>query len=163
MFNSFDAFANHLRARIIPAVRQACVESLPEIGREIQHQAAEQIGHYQAAVGPFAAWEPLAQATIDKKSRSYAGFATNYHRGLDGNADSPLYDTGAFHDDLNISIDENRLKIRVGTTKEYIVANELGTDHIPARPVFGPAGIRSMPHNLAYLKNKLQSNIRKVI
>lgn len=160
LFNSFDGFANHLRTRVIPAIRSAAEESLKPMGDEAKKEAVDQIGHYQSGIGNFGPWAPLAESTIEKKSRGYAGFATNYHRGLDGNADSPMYDTGAFRDDIETVVDERHLLVRVKTTKEYIAFTELGTADMPARPVFGPAGIRSMPHNVTYFKGKLITKIR---
>jgi hypothetical protein len=119
------------RAHLAPA--------LNEIGRQVQGEVQREIGNYQGAIGPFPAWAPLAQATLDTKAN--AGLGRGY-------PDTPLYATGAFAQDVSFCVDLGSLSVTIGTNAPEISYTELGTRTMPPRPIFGPSCLRVLPHML---------------
>ncbi|MBW9334594.1 hypothetical protein FEE59_13850 [Herbaspirillum sp. RU 5E] len=129
-FKSPGAFALHLTklAAAQPAVDEHVTKSMAE---EVRATAAGMIGIYQDAVGPYPKWEELADSTEKEKQR------------LGYPLEAPLYRTGEMKKSIQASSDRN--KAAVGSSDQKMVYHELGTLHIPPRPVFGPAAIHSAP------------------
>ena len=105
--------------------------ALRSVGDLIEESAKSKIGTYQSATGPFPAWQPLAESTINAK-----------------NSALPLYVDGTLRDAIEHTVDGDRVYIGVkshilhdGKTDiaDVAVWQELGTQHIPPRPFIGPA------------------------
>ncbi|ANA13383.1 HK97-gp10 family putative phage morphogenesis protein [Acetobacter oryzifermentans] len=95
----------------------------------LQKEAREEVGHYQEAAGPFPAWSPLADSTMDDRIRK--GFTP----------DDPGLRTGAMRDSYKASVEGN--KIVLGSTSNAAQWFEEGTIKQPPRPVIGPAIFRN--------------------
>lgn len=121
----FADFARHLATRL-PAVEAAQRVALAVIAEKIEERAKAKIGDYQAQSGPFPGWAPLAESTVYDKTRK--GYAP---------PDSPLLRTGDLRASYAHSLDG--LQAVIGSPLQLAVWQELGTQHIPPRPVVGPA------------------------
>ena len=108
--------------------------SLEKVAQKVEKTAKDEIGKYQKEIGPFNAWEELAEST--KEDRVSKGFTEN----------DPLLRTGQLRD--SISHKTHGLEAHIGSTSEIMVWQELGTPKIPPRPVLGPA----VEHNIESLK-----------
>jgi len=127
-FRSFGAFAEHLITREA-ATAVALHEGLEHVARAIEKTAKEEIGTYQPDVGPFPAWAPLADATVeDRISQGYS-------------PDEPLLRTGELRE--SISHEVSGLEAVIGSTSDIALYQELGTASIPPRPFLGPAAFRN--------------------
>lgn len=155
LFNNFKDFETHLRTKVAPAIVQASKNSLPSIGQRVKREAAQSIGEYQDPIGTFPAWAPLADSTLRKKE--LMGW------GKDGDADTPLYATGQYQQSINYNVDEGAMTVEIGTNEKQAMALELGTDHIPPRPVFGPAGLRSVPDMLMIVAKHIVAGIKRTL
>ncbi|CBJ38336.1 putative bacteriophage-related protein [Ralstonia solanacearum CMR15] len=127
-FNSFGAFAAHLAklAETGPAVMH---HALDLSAAEIQKTARGMIGDYQPAVGPFPAWEELADSTQAERAR--LGFSEN----------DPGFRTGDMQASIQKIVDGHTAAI--GSNDQHLVWFDQGTTNQPPRPVFGPAAIHS--------------------
>jgi len=102
-FRSFGAFAEHLITREA-ATAVALHEGLEHVARAIEKTAKEEIGTYQPDVGPFPAWAPLADATVeDRISQGYS-------------PDEPLLRTGELRE--SISHEVSGLEAVIGSTSD---------------------------------------------
>lgn len=95
----------------------------------LQKEAREEVGHYQEAAGPFPAWSPLADSTMDDRVRK--GFTP----------DDPGLRTGGMRDSYKASVEGN--KIILGSPSDEALWFEEGTIRQPPRPVIGPAIFRN--------------------
>lgn len=107
------------------------------IGNSVKAEVEKEIGEYQGAIGPYPATAPLAEATLERKSKAALGKG--------GLANSPLWATGKFHDSIETAKNVTGLEVEIGTNVDYVINQELGTSKIPPRPVFGPATLRVLP------------------
>ncbi|NTF67975.1 hypothetical protein [Rhizobium rhizogenes] len=99
--------------------------ALAQAAAIVEAEAKAEIGHYQGAVGPFAAWAPLKAETIAQKA----------------NGDTPLLETGEMRDSIGTIIAEN--EAHVGSNDDKAVWQELGTSRgIPPRSFLGGAAAR---------------------
>jgi HK97 gp10 family phage protein len=123
-FGSLAAFAAE-----IPALEDGVVleleRGLEAVAAMIEKTAKDEIGEYQEAVGPFPAWEELADST--KADRVSKGYTEN----------DPLLRSGALRD--SISHQTKGLEAVIGSDSDIAVYQELGTSKIPPRPFLGPA------------------------
>lgn len=123
-FTSFGAFALHLAS--VSAGQVVAVQSgLEAVAQRIEKTAKAEIGHYQAAVGPFSAWQELAEST--KAERLAQGYTEN----------DPLLRSGELRDSYEHQVQGGEALI--GTKDDKGLWQELGTPTIPPRPVLGPA------------------------
>jgi HK97 gp10 family phage protein len=104
-------------------------EGLEKCAVRIEKTAKEEIGHYQSAVGPFVAWDRLADSTEEHKAKM--GYP----------ADAPLEASGEMRD--SITHESHGLEAIIGSTDEKMAYHEFGTPKMPARPVMGPAVFRN--------------------
>lgn len=133
-FDSFGAFAEHLVVAS-GAMKIALHEGVKKATELVQATAKAEIGVYQDAVGTFQndigafpAWAQLADSTERQKERM--GYPL----------DAPLLASGAFRD--SIVKEAVGLKGVVASDDDVAMYHEMGTDKMPPRPVFGPAGVR---------------------
>lgn len=123
-FASLGAFATHLMTAAT-AEALALHEGLKAACVEVEKTAKGEIGTYQASIGPFPAWAPLADSTEDEKARM--GYP----------AESPLMATGEMQESYRNEVEG--LDGVVGTSDPKAIYHELGTTKMPPRPVLGPA------------------------
>jgi hypothetical protein len=152
-FGSVRDFVRHL-ATLAPRVEVAISHGIREGGRMIQEEAQRAIGDYQPSVGPFPAWAPLADATLNGAKDLHG----HYHPGKVelgfSPPDNPLLRTGELHDHIELSIAHHRAVVGVPDetvgdgTRENPVRNigdvavwlEFGDRYMPARSFLGRAG-----------------------
>jgi phage gpG-like protein len=127
-FKSLGALALHMASQEM-ALLVSLHEGLEKCARRVEKTAKEEIGHYQAGIGPFPAWEALADAT--EASKSLAGYPM----------DAPLLASGEMQN--SITHTTHALEAIIGSTDEKMVYHEFGTPKMPARPVMGPAVLRN--------------------
>mgnify|MGYP001077961367 CR=1 FL=1 len=123
-FDSLGAFAAHLLTTAT-AEAVALHEGLVAAAVEVEKSAKGEIGTYQAAIGPFPAWAPLADSTEDQKARM--GYP----------ADSPLLASGEMQESYAHEV--AGLEAVIGTADPKALYHEIGTERMPPRPVLGPA------------------------
>lgn len=135
-FTSLGHFARHL-ATLEVAVALELRRGLDKVASAVKQTAKDEIGVYQPAIGPFAAWSPLAESTVaDRVAKGYS-------------PDQPLLRDGTMRD--SIDKDVSGLEAVIGSTSDIAVYQELGTDKIPPRPFLGPAVL----HNERLIKRIL--------
>ncbi len=134
-FQGLHEFDEYLK-KIIAKEKMRKLAILDAAGQLIEDLAKRKFGEYQQEVGPFVAWEPLANATIDDRVRK--GFTPN----------DPLLRTGELRDSIYHGIWEAMADtVFIGSDSDIMVWQELGTPGsphpIPPRAVLGPAAFES--------------------
>jgi HK97 gp10 family phage protein len=134
-FSSIEALMAQIAKDVI-RMEVLSTEALRKSGELIQKAAQHKIGEYQAASGPFAAWEPLTESTVDdRKRRNYT-------------PNDPLLRSGELQRSIVIEAGVNKVLIGVKSAPtedgkadigDIAVYQELGTATIPPRPFLGPA------------------------
>jgi hypothetical protein len=114
------------------AVEIAAAHGLDIAGRIIKAEAQNEIGIPQGKAGPFDAWAPLAESTMEEKTR--LGFTKQR------SAEDPLLRTGELRDSIGHHIEGH--EVAVGSDSEIAVYQELGTATIPPRSFLGGAAVR---------------------
>jgi hypothetical protein len=129
-FKSFGAFAAHLErlAAVSPEVKHHALDKSAE---EIQSTARGMIGEYQAAIGPYPAWEELADSTQAERAR--LGYSEN----------DPGYRSGAMQRSIERKVEGSDAV--VGSNDQDLVWFDQGTVKQPPRAVLGAAAIHSRP------------------
>ncbi|AJG19074.1 phage protein, HK97 gp10 family [Cupriavidus basilensis] len=127
-FKSFGAFATHL-ARLAATSEVVTHHIVDKAAEEIQKTAQGIIGDYQDAVGPYPAWEELAESTQAERSR--LGYSEN----------DPGYRDGKMQRSIERTVEGNEAV--VGSNDPHLVWFDQGTPHQPPRPVMGPAALHS--------------------
>jgi len=130
-FSSIADFCIHL-AEVVVAVKVVEHHALENIGRLIERNAKAMIGHYQESVGPFPAWDELADST--KQDRSSKGYPEN----------EPLLRDGTLRDSIEHEVQGGELV--VGSKLDIAEYQEFGTKTIPPRPFIGPAAFSAKKH-----------------
>lgn len=118
-------------AAVQMAVKVAEGAALKRAARIVETEAKAEIGTYQGAAPPFAAWAPLADATQADRVRK--GFP----------ADEPLLRTGEMRDSIGHVV-QGRVAT-IGSNSDKAVWQELGTETIPPRSFLGGALMRKLP------------------
>lgn len=127
-FNSLDAFATHL-AEVAVAEVVALHHGLENVASGIEKAAKDKIGTYQAASGPFPAWQELADSTkADRMNKGY-------------DPDEPGLRSGEMRESIEHQTD--LLEAEIGSNDQNLVYFELGTEKQPPRPVLGPAAFEN--------------------
>lgn len=150
-FNSFGQFANHMLHTVQKQYHVEVVSTLEQVGAAVAQEATRSVGYYQSGIGGFPAWAPLAASTLEKKARK--GW------GLGGNPNSPLYATGKFRQSIGYRVNKQHLMVTIGSNARSVIFTELGTSKMPARPVFVPAALRTLPRYVAPLGASLAGAI----
>lgn len=114
-------------------LHEAKEKALEKAAELIEKEAKAEIGTYQGAAGPFAAWAELADATKDDRAKQ--GFPEN----------EPLLRTGEMRDSIEHKVDGWAGEAAVGSDDDKAVWQELGTDKIPPRSFLGGAAFRKGP------------------
>lgn len=144
-FNSMGSLALHLLAAEALVLKEMR-DGLEACAVKIEATAKTEIGHYQPAAGPFAAWADLADSTEAEKARK--GYP----------ADAPLEASGAMRE--SITHKTETLETVIGSTDPKMVFHEFGTMKMPARAVMGPAVFR----NKEYIRRVLgQAAVRGLV
>lgn len=126
-FTSLGQFAAHL-AKLSAVGPEVVNLAADKCGKVVEESAKAEIGNpwmYGRQFGDFPQWEPLADSTEAEKARK--GYP----------ADAPLLRTGEMRDSISHTAEGG--KVVVGAEDEKMVYHEFGTEHIPPRPVLGPA------------------------
>jgi hypothetical protein len=134
---SLEKLAGYFGRLAVGGYKSNLAPVLDLIGSSVKAEAEKEIGEYQDAIGSYPATAELSDVTIEIKQRLKLGKG--------GEADSPLWATGKYHDSIQSSPDVNSLSVSVGTNVDYVIYQELGTGKIPPRPIFGPATLRAIP------------------
>ncbi|EMW2841859.1 TPA: hypothetical protein PXP91_001125 [Yersinia enterocolitica] len=116
------------------ALHESMQSALEEVATRIEKTAKDEVGHYQSAVGPFPAWDKLADSTEADKARK--GF----------HPDAPLERTGEFKESW--THETSGFEAIIGSKDERAPWFEFGTAKMPPRPVLGPAVV----HNGEFIK-----------
>lgn len=127
-FKGFGSFATHLKLMALEA-SEVTHHMADRAAEEIQKTAQGEIGFYQDQIGPYAAWEQLADSTEAEKAR--LGFEP----------DAPLLRTGGMRKSINRTVIGN--DATVGSNDPTMIYHELGTTKMAPRAVLGPAAIHS--------------------
>lgn len=120
-------------------ISEAVKPGLESASKLLFDTAYAEFGVYQKAAEPFGDWPELADAT--KEDRVAKGFTEN----------DPLLRSGELRDSLKREVDH--LEATVGSTSDIMLFQELGTSHIPPRPVLGIALQRCWPQIQALIGN----------
>lgn len=137
-FTSLAAFAAHLGG-MVAEMGHLEHEGLEEAAQVVEEEAKAEIGTYQGAAGPFAAWASLKPETIARKA----------------NGDTPLLETGAMRDSIERTV--IGLTAYVGSNSEIAVYQELGTRAIPPRSFLGGALVRKEKDVVALIASPVAS------
>lgn len=130
---SFAAAALKIAAATA-AMEKVQEETLEQIGLMVYKTAYAKFGVYQQAVGPYAAWAPLAEST--KERRIAAGTTADqplYRPGM------PMADGAHLRDTVSFDVQSWRSTVTIGSTSDIMLENEVGQENLPPRPVLGPA------------------------
>lgn len=132
-FSSPLQFAEHLiKAATIELI--AIQKGLDISAKLIQEEAKKEIGWLQPSVGPFPAWEELADSTKEEKERLGYVFNDDYN---------PLLRTGELRDSIKYEINMGSLEAIIGTESMIGAFQEYGTKYIPPRPFMGAAAFKN--------------------
>jgi phage gpG-like protein len=132
-------------AAIVAMVAKAEEETnraLEAAARLVEKEAKAEISTYQNAAGPFAAWEPLAQTTLDGWGGHPGKIALGY-----APPDNPLLREGDLRASIHHTVGAREAVI--GSESMIAVYQELGTNKIPPRSFLGGAMVRKTPEVLA--------------
>lgn len=124
---SLTEFAAFLTETTVEA-EMATHHALERAGRIVQREAKAEIGHYQDAAPPFAAWAELAQSTKDDRVRQ--GYTEN--------------DPGLRSGEMRESVQYRVLghEVHIGSDDQKLVYFELGTEKQPPRTVLAGSLIK---------------------
>ncbi|WP_293857200.1 hypothetical protein [uncultured Alsobacter sp.] len=122
-FSSISQFVGFLSSAIA-AMPKDQYTALEQAALLVKAEAKAELGNYQGAAGPFAAWAPLKPATIARKR----------------NGDTPLLETGKMRDSIEHTVQGHTAW--VGSNYDVAVYQELGTRNMPPRSFLGGAAVR---------------------
>ncbi len=142
-FNSIGDFLKFFATRA-EAMAEAEREALQWSVETIRDEAKHEIGNYQGAAGPFEAWAPLSDATLEGFHHPLAGYIPGKVELGYAPPDNPLLREGHLREDINCLV-EGRTGA-VGSNDDVAVWQELGTPNamypIPPRSFLGGAAVR---------------------
>jgi HK97 gp10 family phage protein len=130
VFLSPAKFSEHLiKAATVELL--AINKGLQEVAELVHEEAQKELGHLQPQVGPFAAWEELADSTKAWKESNDYVFNSDYN---------PLLNTGKLRDSIQYEVNMPGLYAIVGSKYDVAAFQEFGTSRgLPPRPFIGPA------------------------
>jgi len=132
----------------------AASAALEPLAQAIEDNAKARLGHYQAAVDAFPAWQQLAAST--QQQRQAAGYTP----------DDPLVASGALRDAITHTVAADGLTAEIGIpagdpTAPAAEAAEVGTATEPQRAFLGPAAYEEMAHVKDYIRPVIDATLRK--
>lgn len=130
-FPTLAALAQHLMRESVHGELVTMKSGLAQVGGLLAADMRQQIGHYQAQVGAYPEWAPLADSTEDQKAAMGAP------------ADAPLERFGDLKDSFHFTV-TNPTELIVGSTDPVMTYHEFGTSKMPPRPVVGPALLKNI-------------------
>lgn len=130
-FKNLESLALHFGG-LEMAITDQLHKSLEKCAARVEKTAKDEIGAYQKEIGDFPAWAALAPSTEAAKDK--AGYP----------ADSPLLATGEMRDSIQSKVYGDEAVIFSSDVK--MVYHEYGTPKMPARPVMGPAVLKSQEY-----------------
>lgn len=141
---SLGSFAAHL-AGAVAAMDHAEHHALERAARLVEREAKRSLGHYQDAIGPFAAWEPLHESTLEGGRSPKTG---HFFRGkielgyASAGDDNPLEREGGLRDSIHSEVGHREAV--VGSNSVYAAVQELGDpeNNQPPRSFLGGAAAR---------------------
>jgi len=113
--HSLQSFSTHLTMHALVA-RHEQRHALNEVGQLILAEARSAMGTYRYG------WPPLQPSTVARKR----------------NGDTPLVETGEMRRDYGVNLVDDTT-VEVGSNNPKAIWHELGTGHVPPRPVLQPA------------------------
>ncbi len=123
---SLMGFIGHL-AGFDARLKSTMHTGFERVGQIVEAEAKHELGTYQGAAGPFAAWAELADSTKDDRVRK--GYTEN----------DPGLRSGDMRESINHAADHDGATI--GSDDDKMVYFELGTDKQPPRSALGTAVI----------------------
>lgn len=133
-FSSIGSFASHLIKAGVAVAAGARV-ALGECADLVQKSAIAEFGHLQNQVGPFNAWDELAESTKAEKERQ--GYWYNDQH-------NPLIRTFELMNSIQKEV--RPFEAIIGSVSPIMAYQEFGTSTIPPRPVLGPALFKNKEH-----------------
>lgn len=144
-FASLEEFVVFLATRV-PVVDASVTHGLEVACRIVETEAKHEIGTYQPSGGPFAAWAPLAETTLE----GWAGRPGKVELGY-APPDNPLLRTGELRDAVEHTVDVDEAAVGVPSKividgdksvdiGDVAIWQEMGTVKIPPRSFLGHAG-----------------------
>lgn len=131
---SFLSLASTFAALAVE-IEQEVHEALHKVGEMVRDEAKDELGTYQGAAGPTAAWSPLAESTkADRVAKGYP-------------EDEPLLRSGDLRDSITYEVEGDTVSI--GSDSDVAVYQELGTATIPPRSFLAGAAYRKEPEIVA--------------
>lgn len=126
-FTSFVELQAHVE-KVYKRIPHALREGLVAVGDEILERNREKHGVYQQAIGPFPAWEPLTQETLERRARREIN-----------PEDEPLLESEELADSYAMEVLRDPVAVVIGSALERAEVHERGNAHVPPRPTLGPA------------------------
>lgn len=140
-FSDMAVFAAFLAARAAE-LPQAQTKALEAGAKLVQEDAKHRIGTYQAATGPFGAWDRLSSATLEGFHHPRAGRIPGKEELGYAPPDNPLLREGHLRDSIAVTARDQ--EAAVGSPEKIAIWQELGTPNamypIPPRSFLGAAG-----------------------
>ncbi len=128
--NGFKGLQAQLR-KDLRKMERATRNVMQQVADVTQKHAKAKFGKYQNSDPPFGAWPQLSPIT--QRIRESQGFAPN----------KPLLRTGTLRD--SVLKKTGATWAEVGSNDPVMVVQEVGNDHVPPRPVFGPTLMEVQP------------------
>ena len=142
-FPDIAAFLRHMERSLVRA-DAAGSDGLRRAALMVEREAKAEIGHYQEADGPFPAWEPLSQATLEGFHHPAAGWIPGKVELGYAPPDNPLLRDGWLRESIGSTVEGH--EAAAGSDDEVAVWQELGTPNamypIPPRSFLGRAGVK---------------------
>jgi hypothetical protein len=145
-FSSISAFVAHMQRVLntLPTVQHHALERSADL---VEKDARALIGTYDAG------WAPLAESTLE----GFKGFPGKVELGY-APPDNPLLRDGTFRDSIQHKVvDANHAA--VGSDDKRAEWFELGTPHMPARPVMAAAGARKAEEAAHMIGNAVHAHL----
>lgn len=124
-FSSFALLGEHL-ADMHGHIDEAIEDTLNYAAIRVLQIIRKKFGKYQPPIGPFPGWDPLTPETLARRRR----------RGINPN-NEPLLESKDLKE--SYTIEDGHPGVVIGSDSPYAGVQETGNEHIPPRPVVGPA------------------------
>lgn len=132
-FNIMEAIVK--MAEVAIAIEHETHKALEHAATLVEKEAKAEVGHYQAEAGPFEAWKPLAETTLE----GWRGHPGKVDLGYSP-PDNPLLREGDLRESIGHVVHSHEAAI--GSSSDVAVYQELGTSRMSARSFLGGAAVR---------------------